>query len=242
MKKTFLLILILIALASALMFLINSKDTRAREISSSTTVQGTSSERSVRSSVSGIKVEQVEQITYNGQPFISATLRNVTVNPITYILIRHGNGFTELSFLTSEYLAPQATTIQEFDAQPAEEIVVAAAVYADGTTEGEALPVKKAAFYHDEFLAAAGRYLTTIAATRSERQADADVIARLLTQAAEEPRQKEHRTAGALAFSHFLTQTLKAENGRSQAEKLDHLIHHLQNVQSMTHATRGGRR
>lgn len=205
-------------------------------------VQSTTSQRTVRSSVSDIKVEGVQPITLNSQPFIEATLRNVSVNPVTYILIRHGDSFTELSFLTSEYLAPQATTIQKFDGESSDEIVVAATVYADGTTDGEALPVKKAVFYHNEFLAAADRHLATVAVARAEHLTDADVAARLLKQAEEEPQQKEHRTTGALAFNHYLIRTLKTEDGHTQTEKLDRFVRHLQHLQSNTKATKGGQR
>ncbi len=240
MKKVLLPLIFLVAFASVVLLATNSINSKARIIRPQA-AQGNSG-RVIRSSASGIKVEEVRQVTLNGHPFVEVTLRNVSNLPATYLHIQHGDSFTEVSFLVGEYLAPQATTVQQFDAHAKTEVVVAAAVYANGSAEGELLPVKKAAFYHDQFLAAVNRYLATTAATRAERRPETEVTARLLAQAAQEPEEKEYRTTGGLAASRFITRTLNAQDGRGQAEKLNNLLLHLQRVQSNTRSTKGGGR
>ncbi len=148
MKKALLPLIILIGLVSVFILI---SDSRAKGIPSSAIAQDNSSQRTIRSFVPGIKVEQTRQVTLNGYSFVEVTFRNVSNTPITYLHIEHGDSFTEISFLISEYLAPQATVTEKFEAQATSAIEVAAAVYADGTTEGKELPVKKAAFYHDQF-------------------------------------------------------------------------------------------
>ena len=236
MKKTLLPLIILAGLVSVLMLISNS---RARGVTSPAMAQDSSSQRTIRSFAPGVKVEQARQVKLGGHPFVEVTLRNVSNVPITYLHIEHGGSFTEISFLTTAYLAPQATVVEQFDGQATSAIEVSAAVYADGTTEGKGLAVKKAAFYHNQFLAAIGRYLANIAAARAEHRSDAEVIEQVLSQAAQEPQHKEYRTTGALAASRFIMKTLSVENGVVQADRLTDLLRHFQDVQSTTHATRG---
>lgn len=238
MKKKLWTLVALSALAMISMILFKSKELGVRGMTlRSAEVQGSSNTRVIRSSVPGIKVEEIRQITLNGLPFVEATLRNVSNVPITYIQIAHGASFTEVSLLFAEYLGAQETIIKQFDAEPQSDIVIAAAVYADGTVEGEPLPVKQAAFYHDQFLKATDRYLAAVTAARAQHRTDTDVVGQLLEQAAQESSQKDYRTTGALAFSHFLNRTLTADDSRGQSEKLNKLVQHLQRVHSRTRST-----
>jgi len=201
--------------------------------------QETPTQRVVRSTVPGVKIDGIRTVTPEGLlPLLEVTFRNVGKAPIAYLSIQQGGSTAEISrLLSGEYIGVQETLVKNFGADSKDEIMVTAVVYADGTAEGEGIALKKATFYYSEFLAAADRYLKTITIARAGRLSDKSTKAQLLAQVEQESNQQEFRTTGALAFAHILTRTLNDENGQSEAEKVNGVLLRLQRLHATATAT-----